>query len=168
MNMSGLGPRLIEQLVDAGLLYTVVDIFLLDQEPKKQQLRSLPGIADKKIHQISQEIQHAKQQPFARVLAGLSIRHLGAVMAEQIQQDFFTRFSYTQRTVETWLAYVADPIAIAAIHGIGLQIDTAIKSYFADEDNQEVFRQLDALQVIQREDNTLFTPDEIHIYVVMS
>jgi len=118
MNIDGLGERIIDQLVDAGLVRTYADLFTLDAHAIAQ-LQSESASASGKVVKrklgaktaasIVASAQAARGQGLARLLAGLGIRHVGASAAKTLARHF--------RDIDELLA--ADAVAIEALPDFG-------------------------------------------------
>jgi DNA ligase (NAD+) len=121
MDIDGIGDKLIEQLVDQGLVSSVADLYFLTAE----QLQTLERMGSKSAVKILAAIEKSKAQPWSRVLYSLGLRHAGAVVAENIAQKF--------TTVEALMA--AEAAQIEGIFGIGGEIATAVTLWFKDAEN---------------------------------
>jgi DNA ligase (NAD+) len=121
MDIDGIGDKLIEQLVDQGLVSSVADLYFLTAE----QLQTLERMGAKSAVKIVAAIEKSKAQPWSRVLYSLGLRHAGAVVAENIAQKF--------TTVEALMA--AEATQIAGIFGIGGEIATAVTLWFKEPEN---------------------------------
>jgi DNA ligase (NAD+) len=128
MDISGVGDKLIEQLVDKGLVSSVADLYTLTIE----QLAGLERMGTKSAEKALQAIQSSLQQPWNRVLYGLGIRHVGSVSAENITQKF--------TTVE--LLGAATAAQIEGIYGVGGEIATAVTMWFQLPENLELIDRL--------------------------
>jgi DNA ligase (NAD+) len=84
MDIDGMGEKLVDQLVDAGLVKHFADVFLL----KREQLLELERMGEKSADNLLGGIEDAKQRGMARVLAGLGIRHIGVTAAKTIAAHF--------------------------------------------------------------------------------
>jgi DNA ligase (NAD+) len=84
MDIDGMGEKLVDQLVDAGLVKHFADVFLL----KREQLLELERMGEKSADNLLAGIEDAKQRGLARVLAGLGIRHIGVTAAKTIAAHF--------------------------------------------------------------------------------
>ena len=118
MNIDGLGERIIDQLVDAGLVRTYADLFTLDADaiaPLESESASASGklvkrkLGAKTAASIVASAQAARSQGLARLLAGLGIRHVGASAAKTLARHF--------RDMDELLA--ADAAAIEALPDFG-------------------------------------------------
>ncbi|MHC4217147.1 MAG: NAD-dependent DNA ligase LigA [Planctomycetota bacterium] len=84
MDIDGLGEKLIEQLLDEGLVDHFADIYALQAD----QLAALVRLGDKSAARIVQGIETSRGRGLARVLAGLGIRHIGAAAARTLARHF--------------------------------------------------------------------------------
>lgn len=84
MDISGLGDKLVAQLVDAGLVNTFADLWRLDVP----SLMGLEKVAEKSATSLIEAIEHARRQGLARVLSGLGIPQVGAVAARTLSEHF--------------------------------------------------------------------------------
>lgn len=152
VDIEWLWPRLIEMSVDAWLLSTVYDIFLLLDNEKKARLRSLPWVAEKKIVQLCREIESKKNTVLWRILAWMSIRHVGVVIAQLLTRHYFAQVVVDKRSIESMRDFFMHQEAIAGIHWIWPQIVTSLQHYFSDVTNINLFRQLDHRGLIDWDD----------------
>lgn len=128
MDINGLGEKWVRQFVDRGLVSSVADLYDLTPET----LQPLERMGKKSAENLVGAIAQSKQQPWSRVLYGLGIRHVGAVNAQVITQQF--------PAVEALAA--ADEAAIAAIHGIGPEIAQSVYHWFRVPENQRLVERL--------------------------
>jgi DNA ligase (NAD+) len=84
MDIEGMGEKLVNQLIDAGLVKHFADVFLL----KRDDLLKLERMGEKSADNLLQAIEEAKSRGLARVLAGLGIRHIGTSAAKTIARNF--------------------------------------------------------------------------------
>jgi DNA ligase (NAD+) len=133
MNIDGLGPRMVQALVEAELVREVADLYRLTQE----QLMSLPKVKEKSATNLFNALQVSKDNSVERLLFGLGIRHVGAKAAKQIAAQFGDLTTIAQ-------AKAAD---IAAINGLGLVIGHAVEQYFATPQAETLVTELKALGV---------------------
>jgi DNA ligase (NAD+) len=133
LDINGVGQKWIEQWVDQGLVKSVADLYGLTVEA----LLPLERMGQQLAEKLVTAIQVSKQQPWARVLYGLGIRHVGSVNAKVLSQSF--------PTVE--MLAVAEPEAITAVYGIGPEIAQAVHDWFQVPANQQLIEQLRAAGV---------------------
>jgi len=86
MDIEGLGEKLVDQLIDAGLVHHFADVFLLPG--KREELLALERMGEKSVDNLITGIEEAKKRGLARVLAGLGIRHIGVSAAKTIAKHF--------------------------------------------------------------------------------
>lgn len=84
MDIDGLGDRLIDQLVESGLVRTYGDLFRLDPD----KLSRLEGMGEKLPHILCGNIEKSKERGLAAVLTGLAIRHVGTKTASLLAEHF--------------------------------------------------------------------------------
>ncbi|HEX6251714.1 MAG TPA: NAD-dependent DNA ligase LigA [Gemmatimonadaceae bacterium] len=118
MDIRGLSYARIAQLVDAGLVRDVADLYDLQPE----QLVELEGYADKSAQAVVKAIADSREQPLSRLVYGLGIRHVGEIAAQLIARHFGTLDALAGARAEE----------IAAIRGIGTVIAEAVHDFFAD------------------------------------
>lgn len=129
LDIRGLGPKIIDVLVDAGLVKTFVDFFKL----QPQDIEPLERFADKSAHKLVQEIQQAAQgMPLARLLFALGIRHVGEETALALAQNFKSVEQVSQ----------ADRDVLLAVPDIGTVVADSIYEYFHTPKHAAVLKQL--------------------------
>jgi DNA ligase (NAD+) len=133
MDIRGLSYARIEQLVQAGLIHDVGDLYSVTPD----QLLELDGFAEKSAQQLVAAIAASKTQPLSRLLFGLGIRHVGATAAELLARHFGELDAIAQATA-------AD---ILAIRGVGETIAHAVTAYFADSSVKKLVKKLAAAGV---------------------
>lgn len=115
LNIDGVGPKIIDQLLDAGLMNESPDLFTLTVD----DLKDLPGFKIKAAENVVQAVAAARTQPLYRLLAALGIEQVGEETARLIARQFGTLLAVQQATV-------AD---LAAIHGVGEVVATSLYSW---------------------------------------
>ncbi|MFQ5611642.1 MAG: NAD-dependent DNA ligase LigA [Anaerolineae bacterium] len=128
LDIEGFGIKIAEQLVEAGLVNDVADIYSLTRE----QLLGLEGFADKKVDNLLAAIEASKNQPFARVLTGLGIRFVGRVVAELLVEHF--------PTVEGLMSASAGELE--AIEGVGPRIAASLADWFSRPAHRRLIERL--------------------------
>lgn len=128
LDIHGLGDKLVHQLVERGLVQSVAQLY----ELTAPQLSSLERMGEKSANKLVQAIEDSKKQPWARVLYGLGIRHVGSVNAEAIAQHF--------SSIEALAG--ASEAELSAIYGIGAEIARAIVTWFQIPANQTAIERL--------------------------
>jgi DNA ligase (NAD+) len=128
MDIRGLSYARIEQLLQAGLIHDVADLYSVDAEG----LLTLEGFAEKSAGQLVAAIDASKAQPLSRLLFGLGIRHVGATAAELLARHFGSLDALAEASDQD----------ILAIRGIGETIAHALTAYFADSSARRLVRKL--------------------------
>lgn len=128
MNISGLGPSIVEKLFAANLVKDVADIYSLTVE----DFLLLDGIKEKSAQKLYQAIQASKENSAERLLFGLGIRHVGSKASQLLLQHF--------HSIET-LAQ-ASPEEVAGIESLGSVIAQSLQTYFATEGSEILLREL--------------------------
>lgn len=130
LDINGMGEKLVQQLVDRGVVHSVADLYDLTA----QQLGNLERMGKKLAEKLVDAIRESKTKPWARVLYGLGIRHVGSVNAQLLTEQFPT----VEKLAE------AEPEAIAAVHGIGSEIAQSVHQWFRIPANQMLISRLSA------------------------
>jgi len=128
MNISGLGPSIVEKLFAANLVKDVADIYRLNVE----DLLLLDGIKEKSAQKLYQAIQASKENSAEKLLFGLGIRHVGSKASQLLLQNFQSIESLAQ----------ANPEEIANIESLGSVIAQSLQTYFATEGSEILLREL--------------------------
>ena len=128
MNISGLGPSIVEKLFAANLVKDVADIYRLTVE----DLLLLDGIKEKTAQKLYQAIQASKENSAEKLLFGLGIRHVGSKASQLLLQNFHSIESLAQ----------ANPEEIANIESLGSVIAQSLQTYFATEGSAILLREL--------------------------
>ena len=128
LDINGLGEKLVLQLVEAGLVRSVADLYGLTVA----QLVTLERMGQKSAEKLVQAIAASKQQPWERVLYGLGIRHVGSVNAQVLTTAFPSVAALATATVED----------IAAVYGIGTIIAQSLAQWFQNPANHDLIERL--------------------------
>ena len=128
LNIDGLGPAIVEQLVGVGLIHDVADLYAL----KQADLVSLERMGEKSAENLINAIEASRDIPVAKVLFGLGIPHVGANVAELLIDHF--------PSIDALAA--ASSEAIERIHGIGPQIAESLLHFFSQPRVQEFLKRL--------------------------
>ena len=128
LDINGVGEKLVRQLVERELVGSVADLYELTVE----NLTILQRMGEKSATKIVNAIAESKSQPWARVLYGLGIRHVGSVNAELLAQKF--------PTVERLAS--ATPADIEGVYGIGPEIAQSVHQWFKVPANQALIERL--------------------------
>ena len=128
MDIEGLGEKLIDQLVDKGLVHDAGDLYHLS----KEQLAALERMADKSAQNLLDAIENSKTTTLPRFVASLGIRHVGEATAQQLAEHFGD-FEHIRKATEEELRQVRD---------VGPEVARSIAHFFAQEQNRRVIDKL--------------------------
>jgi DNA ligase (NAD+) len=130
MDIEGLGEALVNQLVEAGLLKNLADIYALE----KERLMGLERMGEKSAANLLSAIEESRNRPLWRLLNGLGIPHVGVTSARDLAAHFGTLDALRAASVETLLS----------IHSIGDVMAEAIHGWFLNPANLELIESLRA------------------------
>lgn len=128
MDIEGIGPSLIDQLVDKGLVRDAADLYLL----KREQLLTLEGIAEKSSLNIIEAIRASHDRDFGSVLFSLGIRHVGKTTADVLARAFGSMDRIRTSSVED----------LSKVEGIGQVVGGAIRDFMDNPNNREFLERL--------------------------
>ena len=128
MNITGLGPSIVEKLFAANLVKDVADIYRL----KEENFLLLEGVKEKSASKLYQAIQASKENSAEKLLFGLGIRHVGSKASQLLLQHFHSIENLAQ----------ADPDEVASIESLGGVIAKSLQTYFATEGSEILLREL--------------------------
>jgi len=128
MNITGLGPSIVEKLFAANLVKDVSDIYRLQEE----DFLLLEGVKEKSASKLYQAIQASKENSAEKLLFGLGIRHVGSKVSQLLLQHFHSIENLAQ----------ADPEEVASIESLGGVIAKSLQTYFATEGSEILLREL--------------------------
>ena len=128
MNITGLGPSIVEKLFAANLVKDVADIYRL----KEDDFLLLEGVKEKSASKLYQAIQASKENSAEKLLFGLGIRHVGSKASQLLLQHFHSIENLAQ----------ADPEEVASIESLGGVIAKSLQTYFATEGSEILLREL--------------------------
>lgn len=128
MDIRGLGAERVRQLLDAGLIRDVADLY----ELRSEQLLELDRFAEQSAQQLIAAIKASRTQPLALLLFGLGIRHVGKEVAKLLARRFGTLDALRKATQEQ----------IDEVPGIGSAIGEAVASFFHEPRNRDLIERL--------------------------
>ena len=128
MNITGLGPAVVEKLFAAQLVEDVAGIYRLTVE----DLLTLEGFKEKSAEKLYEAIQASKENSAEKLLFGLGIRHVGSKVSQILLQEFHDLDQLAK----------ADPERIAGIDSLGMVVAESLKSYFAQEGSKRLLQEL--------------------------
>lgn len=128
MDIVGMGIKIVEQLVEEGLLHDVADLYSLQRD----DLISLEGFGEKRADNLLEAIAASKAQPLARLINALGIRGVGEVMAADLTGYYPDLDALGKASVD----------ALMEIEGVGPNIAEAIVDWFARDKNRQLLEKL--------------------------
>jgi DNA ligase (NAD+) len=137
MDIRGLGERTVQQLIDAGLVQDVADLYHLEET----QLLGLEGFAAVSARNLVEAIGDSRGLPLSRLLFALGIRHVGATAAQLLARRFGTMQALIEAGIEEY----------AAVHGIGETTAAALGAYLGEPKNRALLERLAAAGVTMAE-----------------
>jgi DNA ligase (NAD+) len=133
MDITGLGIKIVEQLIEEGLVKDVADLFTL----KKEKLLGLEGFAEKKAENLLGSLEQAKGQSLNRLIAALGIHGVGEVMAGDLSRTFGDLSALSRASADE----------LQQVEGLGPNIAESIVDWFSQPANQKVLKKLQAAGV---------------------
>ena len=133
MDIEGLGDKLVDQLVDTGVIRTLPDLYRLGLT----SLVALERMAEKSAQNVLAALEKSKQTTLPRFLFGLGIRHVGEATAKDLARHFGTLDAIMDASVDDLLA----------VNDVGPVVAQAIHTFFEQPHNREVVLQLRACGV---------------------
>ena len=128
MNITGLGPAVVEKLFAAQLVEDVAGIYRLTVE----DLLTLEGFKEKSAEKLYEAIQASKENSAEKLLFGLGIRHVGSKVSQILLQEFHDLDQLA----------TADPERIASIDSLGMVVAESLKRYFEQEGSKRLLQEL--------------------------
>jgi len=128
MDIEGLGPKVAEQLISAGLVRSISDLYSI----KLSDLLSLDRFAEKSAENLLSAIETSKETSFARFFYALGIRHVGDVTAQLLADHFGSMEALKDASEEE----------LMAVEGIGPEAAFSIRSWFDDNKNLRLMESL--------------------------
>lgn len=128
MDIEHMGERVVEQLVEKGLVSRISDIYLL----KENDLLELEGFKEKSVQNLLSSIDASRDCPLPRFLMGLGIKYVGTETAELLAEEAGDLATLMKMSVDQ----------LNAIEGIGEKTAQTIFDFFQDEDAKEEIKLL--------------------------
>jgi DNA ligase (NAD+) len=128
LNIEHVGPALIDQLMDRGLVKDPADLYALT----KEQLMSLERMGAKSAQNVLDEIERSKTPPLARLIFGLGIRHVGEHIAEVLAERFGSLEHLSQASLEE----------LSNVHEVGPKIAQSVYEFFRHAETQTFLKKL--------------------------
>jgi len=128
MNIEGLGPSLVAQLVGTGMVRNYADLYALE----KERLASLERMGDKSAENILEALERSKERELWNLIFGLGIRHVGAGAARILADRFGSMDALVEAEAET----------LESVEDIGPVMAESIRGFFGNPENREIIERL--------------------------
>ncbi len=139
MDVEGLGDKLVDQLVDSGIVRTLPELYKLGIA----KLSALDRMAEKSAQNLVDGLEKSKQTTLGRFLYALGIRHVGETTAK----DLAKHFGQLDRIMD------ASEAQLLVVNDVGPIVATSLHTFFAQPHNREVVEQLRACGITWKEDD---------------
>lgn len=137
MDITGLGPERLQQLLEAGIVRDAADLYTVTPDA----LLALEGFAEQSAHALVEAIAASRAQPLRALLVALGIRHVGVAAAKSLARAFGSLDALRK----------SDVAALEALEGIGPTIAGSVAEYFAEQETAVMLDRLMAMGVAQTE-----------------
>lgn len=138
MNIEGLGPAVITQLLQAGLIENAADLYTL----QKEQLLTLERMGEKSADNLLNSLQASKQRSVAQLIYALGIRLVGQNVAKVLAREYHTMEALQQASYDD----------LVVIDEVGPKIAESITAFFGQERHQTFLRKLEMAGVFMGSD----------------
>lgn len=128
MDIDGLGTKIVDRLVDEGIIGSVADLYCLTQE----DLSALEGFADKSAQNMLAAIKKSKACSLSRFIFALGIRHVGRHLADVLARQFDSIHQLAQAGIDN----------LIEINEIGPEVAQRVVEFFANEKNSQLVSEL--------------------------
>jgi len=133
MNIDGLGDKLVEQLVDAGLVHTSADLYQIGMSA----IANLERMGEKSAIKLLDAIEHSKHTTLARFIFALGIRNVGEATAKDMAMHFGTLDNLLTADVER----------LQRVRDVGPVVAQSMVDFLSEAHNREIIKQLRSLGV---------------------
>lgn len=133
MDIAGMGPAIVEQLVEKGLVANPADLYALTLD----DLLSLERMGEKSATNLLEALEASKKMPFHRLLVGLGIRHVGARIASSLAKHFGDLHALAEADRET----------LTQVEDVGDIIADSIVNYFSTAENRQMLERMKGYQL---------------------
>ncbi len=133
MDIEGLGPAVLEQLLDAGLIHNIVDLYTLDY----QKVSELERTGEKSVNNLRNAIEASKENDLSKLIFAFGIRHIGAKAAKLLSEHFCDIDRVLTATKEEF----------EAIEGFGSILAESASEFFSLEETKKMIESLKNLGV---------------------
>ncbi|MEC7739159.1 MAG: helix-hairpin-helix domain-containing protein, partial [Cyanobacteriota bacterium] len=136
LDVDGLGSKLIEQLVNRGLVQSIADLYALEAS----LLASMDRMGSKSTANLITALQASKSKPWHKQLYGLGIHHVGEVNAKALAKKFPSAATLANAACKA-------PEQITSVFGVGNEIAQSLQQWFATPANQQLLAKLKQLGI---------------------
>ncbi|MDP1693216.1 MAG: NAD-dependent DNA ligase LigA [Burkholderiaceae bacterium] len=141
MDVEGLGDKLVDQLVDSGVIRTLPDLYKLASDKGRASLAACDRMADKSVAKLIAALENSKATTLARFLYALGIRHVGETTAK----DLARHFGAIDRVMD------ASVLQLLEVSDVGPVVAQSVHTFFAQPHNREVVEQLRTVGIVWSE-----------------
>ncbi len=141
MDVEGLGDKLVDQLVDSGVIRTLPDLYKLASDKGRASLAACDRMADKSVAKLIAALENSKATTLARFLYALGIRHVGETTAK----DLARHFGAIDRVMDASL------LQLLEVSDVGPVVAQSVHTFFAQPHNREVVEQLRTVGIVWSE-----------------
>jgi DNA ligase (NAD+) len=134
LDIEGLGEKIVDQLVDQGLVHTPAELFSLDEE----RLAGLDRMASKSAQNLIASIDHARGASLQRLIFALGMRHVGEATARDLARHFGALDALMAASEEELLE----------VNDVGPVVAASIRRFFEEAHNREVIEALRRAKVV--------------------
>lgn len=138
MDIDGMGDKIVDQLVEREMVASVADLYRLTAE---ELIEKLDLVKERKAKKLIESIQESKTRGLARVLASISIRHVGPRVAKLLSKQYPSIETLSAASVEE----------IAAIHEVGDAIARSVHQFLHEDAGQRLIADLKSVGVVLEE-----------------
>ncbi len=135
MNIDGLGPAIIQTLLDGGFIRGIADLYYLHE--RKSELESIERMGKKSVENLLNSIEKSRQNNIDRLIYGFGIRHIGLRAAQLLSENFESIDALRQAPVEE----------IAGIYEFGEKTAQSVVTFFKQEQTTDTIEKLRAAGV---------------------
>lgn len=129
MNIDGLGPSIIEQMLERDLIETAADLYYL----KPESIADMDKLGEKSANNLIDSLERSKTNPLYRLIFGLGIRHIGEKAAKLIANRYKTIDNLKKASVDE----------LTAINDIGEKMAVSVVEFFSEPQNEEFLKKLE-------------------------
>ncbi len=128
MDIDGLGPSIIEQMLDRGLIETAADLYYI----KAHDIAKMDKLGDKSAAKLIEQIEKSKTNPLYRLINALGIRHIGEKGAKMLSKKFKTLSALMEADIQT----------LCEVEDVGEIMAQSVVDYFSQEQNRDYINRL--------------------------